>query len=75
MGLWSEPIGYTTIGWEYEPDALIKFEATIPPGDLRARGKMIQVHVGGSWTTQDFALSWCTIWTLPLWDTDIGDKL
>lgn len=73
--LWSEPVGKETIAWEYADVSMVKFEKTISPWNLRARGKMIHSNISWSWLSQQFALSWLSIGYLPLWDTDKADKL
>lgn len=74
-GLASGAIAEDTIAWDYAENNLLKFEKVVSPWNLRARGKMIQVNVSGSGTTQDFALSWLSVGYLPLGNTDTADKL
>lgn len=74
-GVASWAIAEDAIAADYAENNLLKFEKVISPGNLRARGKMIQVNVSGSGVMQDFALSGCSIGYLPLGNTDTEDKL
>ena len=66
--IWSDMVAFETEWWGLKP-----FEYVITRGNLRARGKNIQVVFSGN-SNGDFCLSWIEIWYKDLYDNEWSDK-
>jgi hypothetical protein len=69
----SDSIGSDMVAFETEKWWLKPFEYVITRGNLRARGKNIQVVFSGT-SNGDFCLSWIEIWYKDLYDNEWSDK-
>ena len=69
----SDSIGSDMVAFDTEKWWLKPFEYVITRGNLRARGKNIQVVFSGT-SNGDFCLSWIEIWYKDLYDNEWSDK-
>ena len=69
----SDSIGSDMVAFETEKWWLKPFEYVITRGNLRARGKNIQIVFSGT-SNGDFCLSWIEIWYKDLYDNEWSDK-
>lgn len=69
----SDSLGNDMVAFETEKWWLKPFEYVITRGNMRARGKNIQIIFTGT-STGDFCLSWIEIWYKDLYDNKGSDK-
>ena len=72
-GTWSESLWGSPYNAEFSKNGMIPFEYGITAGNLRARGKKIELVYSGVWPW-DFCLSGGSIGLLGLWDREISEK-
>ncbi len=72
-GTWSESLWGSPYNAEFSKNGMIPFEYGITAGNLRARGKKIELVYSGTWPW-DFCLSWWSIGLIGLWDREISEK-
>ena len=70
---WSESLWGSPYNAEFSKNGMIPFEYGITAGNLRARGKKIELVYSGTWPW-DFCLSWWSIGLIGLWDREISEK-
>ena len=66
--IWDDMVAFETNKWGLRP-----FEYIISRGNMRARGKNIQIIFSGN-AVWDFCLSWIEIWYKDLYDNKKSDK-
>lgn len=72
-GTGSEPLAWNPYNAEFSKNWLLPFEYWITAGNLRARGKKIELVFSWEWPW-DFCLSGGSIGLIGLWDREISDK-